>query len=191
MDLAFTLVHNLDDLSNAAQITTMLTKVTLIEELVDLELVPTVFYALTGTPHRVRFYHIIPFGVTTPSNLDDLNGHKVWYRAGDEDKIGTHPRFYNWGLKRGTDYGAEASVHITNATTFTAADLELHLATLRDTMVFREPSWGKVTALRLLREVGQLREDVTLDNALVDLRARIDAAGLGRGQPVPASGGRL
>jgi hypothetical protein len=163
----------------------MLTKVTLIEELVDLELVPTIFYSLTGTVHRVRFYQVVPFGVTSPENVDAINSQKVWYRARDEDKVNDHPRFYNWGLERGTDYGAEAVVHITDPVTYTTADLEIHLATLRNSMVFREPIWGKVTALRLLREVGQLDERLTFDNALVDLRARIDAAGLGRGQPVP------
>jgi len=143
------------------------------------------FYDLIGTLHRVRFYQVVPFGVETPANLDALNSHKVWYRARDEDKVSDHPRFYNWGLMRGTDYGAEAVVHITDPVTYTTVDLELHLATMRDTMVFREPSWGKVTALRLLSEVGQLDERLTFDNAVIDLRARIDRAGLGRGQPVP------
>ena len=191
MELAFTLVHNLGALANAAQIVRMLTLITPVVELIDGEDTVMPVYDLTGTLHRVRFYQVVPFGVETPANLDALNSHKVWYRAGDENKTDDHPRFYNWGLKRGTDYGAEAVVHITDAVTFTAIDLELHLAQLRNSMVFREPSWGQITALRLLREVGQLKEVneanevLTFTDAIVDLRARIDAAGLGRGQPTP------
>jgi len=185
MELAFILVHNLGALANAAQITTMMTLITPVVELIDGEDTVMPVYDLIGTLHRVRFYQVVPFGVETPANLDALNSHKVWYKAGDEDKVSDHPRFYNWGLKRGTDYGAQTVVYITDPVTYTTIDLELHLTQLRNSMVFREPSWGKVTALRLLREVGQLNERLTFDNAIVDLRARIDAAGLGRGQPIP------
>jgi len=185
MELGFTLTHNLGTLGNAAQITRMLTLITPVVELIDGEDTVLPVYDLTGTLHRVRFYQVVPFGVTPPENLDSLNSHKVFYKARDEDKVGTHPRFYNWGLKRGTDYGAQAVVYVTDATTFNIIDLELHLSTLRNSMVFREPSWGKITALRLLHDVGQLDERLTFDNALVDLRERIDRAGLGRGQPVP------
>jgi hypothetical protein len=185
MEIAFTLVHNLGALGNVAQITTMLALITPVVELIDGEDTVMPVYDLTGTLHRVRFYQVVPFGVTPPANLDELNSHKVFYRAGDEDKVSTHPRFYNWGLKRSTDYGAQAVVHITDPVTYTTVDLELHLTQLRNSMVFREPTWGKVTALRLLRDVGQLDERLTFADAMVDLRARIDLAGLGRGQPVP------
>jgi hypothetical protein len=84
----------------------------------------TYYYTIKGLEHKVKFYQIIPYGVTPPANLDEIDSHKVFYGEGDEDKTGDHPRFFNWGLKRATDYGADFVVHLKDYTKFDVADIK-------------------------------------------------------------------
>lgn len=140
------------------------------------------WYSLAGvtTEHEVRFYQVVPFGVNPPNNLYDLDSHKVFYAARDEDKVAEHPRFFNWLLKRGTDFGADAAIYVRFPLLFSSIDLDLRLQRIiqNPDRVLLEPTWGKVGTVRLLREVGQVREDLDFDSGLTDLRARIAARGL-------------
>ena len=110
--LAIVLTHNKTDAENISQIDTLKA---LLTEVVDGpflneetgETWTTIHHEIIGLgiPHEVKVYQIIPFGVTLPPNRYEFNsGGMVYYGAGDEDKTGDHPRFFNWGLKRATDY---------------------------------------------------------------------------------------
>ena len=122
MNLAIILVHNKSTSENIAQIDTiksLLTEITdgpFINEETG-ETWTTIHHEIIGLgfPHQVKVYQVIPFGVTPPSNIYDINsGGLVQYGKGDEDKVGKHPRFFNWGLKRGTDYGADIVIYLDN-----------------------------------------------------------------------------
>jgi hypothetical protein len=192
--LALGLIHNRGNLGNRQQINNLLPLVVKHTEpvldpdtgqpLLDPisgEPIEWYWYSLSGvsTPHEVKFYQIIPFGIANPNNLYSLNSYKVFYRAGDENKIGEHPRFFNWLLKRGTDHGADISLYLRSPALFGAVDLDTRLQLLQDRdIVLAEPLWGKVGTARLLRDVGQLREDRTFDDGIADLKARITARGL-------------
>lgn len=115
LKLAVTLLHDKSDSENEAQIDTILG---LVERITDTHTNPdtgesfdTYHYEIKGLgiPHEVRFYHIVPFGKNRPSNMDQLDGHKVIY--GPEFQMG-EKTFFNWGLKRGTDHGAEVSIYV-------------------------------------------------------------------------------
>jgi hypothetical protein len=115
--------------------------------------------------------------------MDTLMSHNVLYGAGDNDKTGQHPRFFNWALKRATDYGAGVVCGIHDHLLFTVADLNTQLARMeadRD-LVFLEPLWGRMGRLRLLREIGQLQEDLAFELALGEYRSRITARGMRHG----------
>lgn len=121
MKLSIIICHNKGDVQNAAQIEVLKPLIEKQTELHDefneagevIGQFETYYYTIKGLPgYRVKFYQIIPFGVTPPSNLYDIDSHKVFYGKGDEDKTGDHPRFFNWGLKRATDYGADEVIHL-------------------------------------------------------------------------------
>ena len=180
--LAFGLVHNQGVGANRRQIDDVLPLVVTHYEppgstADDYE---RTWYSIDGllAAHEVRFYQAVPFGVPNPNNLDQLDSYKVFYGEGDEDKIGNHARFFNWLLKRGTDNGADTVIYVRNSAAFSVASLEAQLALLVGNVVFAEPPWGKIGTLRLLREVGQLVENVDLDLAVDDLKLRITTAGL-------------
>jgi hypothetical protein len=138
--------------------------------------------------HEVSFFQVIPFGVNEPNNLYTLNSRKVFYGNGDNDKVGTHPRFHNWGLKRAFDHGANVAGIITDVGQFTIAGLQFQLNRLVDRRILVFPLWGMLASSRLFeivttRQPGQLigetflREDLPLSSAVDDLRARIIARG--------------
>lgn len=186
MKLAIVLTHNKGDQGNFDQIETLkplITKIT--EQNVDNEGNPfeTYHYELTGIsqPHELRLYQIIPFGVTEPSNFNDIDSHNVIYRLGDEDKTGDHPRFFNWGLKRATDYGVDVVIHVDDDKSFSVKDINSQLPKLtnaQDKTEFIEVPSGKMSTLKLLREVGQLDESKSKLNAVNDLKGRIANKGL-------------
>jgi len=184
LHLALGLVHNRGNLGNRAQIANLLPLVVPHFEQEglnpDSEPYGQWWYSLLNLTleHQVRFYQIIPFGITPPNNLYDLDSHKVFYGQGDVDKTGEHPRFFNWLLKRGTDYGADVAIYLRAPTLFSAIDLDTRLQAMEADRVLLEPLWGKVATVRCLRAVGQLREDRTFDLAVDDLKARILARGL-------------
>ena len=115
MKIAVTLVHNKSDKENEAQIKAVLA---LVDKVVDTNVDQetgaeflTNHYEFKdfGIPHEVNFYHIVPYGINRPSNLDQLDGHKVIY--GSEFQM-NEKTFFDWGLKRGTDHGADVSIYV-------------------------------------------------------------------------------
>ena len=198
LNLSITLVHNKTDVENEAQIEALLplvVKVTTQQqqdtyndqgEVIGQETVDIHHYELKGLniPHQARFYQIVPFGVTPPPNLYALDSYKVFYGKGDEDKTGDHPRFFNWGLKRGTDHGAEISLYLEDASKFDVSKLITKLQRLEakvDPTEFIEDASGKLATIKLLKQVGQLREDRPLAQAVTDLKTRVVERGLRNG----------
>lgn len=132
------------------------------------------YYTLQGLPdYEVKFFQIIPFGVTPPPNLDQIDSHKVWYGEGDSDKQGDHPRFFNWAVKRGTDYGAEIVLYMDDVKKLSIDDLAIELNTLADPDVkteFIKNVSGKQITVKALREKGQLDESKSVDVELEKYR---------------------
>lgn len=133
MNISIVLVHNKSDEENNAQIDALLALVEkqtesnqISSENGDIETYETYYYTLKGIEgHQVKFYQILPYQPNNlrlvegkpyegvwPVNASLLDSHKVAYGQGDEDKQGDHPRFFNWGLKRATDYGADIVIHL-------------------------------------------------------------------------------
>lgn len=192
MKIAITLVHNKTDSQNSAQIEVLKSFLKTVEDVPFLdeetgETWTTFHQELTdlSTPHEVRIYQVIPFGVTPPANRNDINsGGIVYYGKGDEDKIGNHPRFFNWELKRGTDNGADLSIYLEDVSKFDVAKLEEKLVKLADKddgTEFAEDVYGKIGTKKLLREVGQLKEDRQLGEAITEYKTRVVGKGLKNG----------
>lgn len=194
MNLAITLVHNKSDQENVAQIVALKSLIETNEEFFDeydeqgnvVGSYTSPFYTLKGLniEHRVKFLQIVPFGVTQPPNLYQIDSHKVFYAKGDEDKTGDHPRFFNWGLKRGTDLGADISLYIDNYKSFDIKKLATKLQKLydkNDTTEYIEDGSCKAGTVKLIKEVGLLREDVPLDIAVTNLKGRVTMKGLKHG----------
>jgi hypothetical protein len=196
--LAITLVHNKTPQENEVQIAFSASRVTAVfVPFDDPEATKQAFshYEINGlnTPHSVQFFHVVPFQpenqsepyvAVRPSNMNLLRGNCVEYGRGDEDKVGTHPRFFNWGLKRGTDYGADISLYLDLPENLNIGRLKNELLTLideNDLTEFIEDSFGKLGTLKLLKEVGQLREDLPLTDAISDLKTRVTGKGLRNG----------
>lgn len=163
MKLAITIVHNKSDAQNEAQITAL---ASLLETVTDGpftnpdtgETWTTTHHEIKGLaiPHGVRVYQVIPFGVTPPPNRYAINsGGIVQFGENDTDKTGNHPRFFNWGLKRGTDHGAEVCLYIEDVSKFDPTKLQFD----KD---FSEEDFGKVATLKLLIDKGQLDEKNTI-----------------------------
>lgn len=190
--LALVLIHNKSDLDNQAQITAVKNLTT---EVVDGpflneetgETWTTIHHEIIGLPfpHEVKVYQVIPFGVEPPTNRYEINsGGLVQYGKGDEDKVGDHPRFFNWGLKRGTDYGADIVVSLEDFKKFSVDDLAVYLNTLidpDDKTEFAEDTSVKIGTLKLLKEVGQLDEAKGKEEALTDLKQRVTDKGYKNG----------
>lgn len=184
MNIAIILVHNKREEENEAQIEylkSLVNKITDINDQYDQEgniigTYETYHYELEGLDgYEVKFFQVIPFGVALPPNLYDIDSHKVFYGKGDEDKMGDHSRFFNWGLKRGTDYGAEAVVYLENPAKLSIQDLAIQLNSLvdpDDKHEFAEDANAKVASLKLLKEVGQLDEAKTKEQAITELKAK-------------------
>lgn len=191
MNIAIVLVHNKTDAENQAQIEflkSLINKVTDTFPVYDDQGKQTgtdesYHYEILnlGLPHELKVYQIIPFGITQPSNFYDIDTHNVIYRKGDEDKIGDHPRFFNWGLKRGTDYGAEFVIHLDDYKSFSIDDLAVQLNTLADPTdktEFVDGVSSNISTLKLLKEVGQLDEGRSLSEAITDLKSEISKSSL-------------
>lgn len=194
MNIAITLVHNKTAAENEAQIEALKPLIEIQEETFDeydsegnvIGQFTKNYYTIKGLTleHRALFFQVVPFGVTEPTNLYDIDSHKVIYGVGDEDKIGDHPRFFNWGLKRGTDYGADVVIHIDDASKFDPTKISIKLDKVldeKDKTEYAEDTYGKISSLRLLKEVGQLKEDQTLLDAITDLKARVVEGGYKNG----------
>lgn len=179
MKIAITLIHNKSNIENEAQITTLKS---LLTEVVDGpfidpstgEIWTTIHHELIGLdiPHEIKVYQVIPYGITPPVNRGDVqSGNVVYFGAGDEDKVGNHPRFFNWGIKRGTDNGAEINIYLEDISKFNIQSLKVKLQSKPD---FSEEPFGKIVSANLLKTKGQLREDRGFSEAIEDLKRRIN-----------------
>lgn len=195
MIIAIVIVHNKNAAGNRNQITALASHLTEVRETRLDENGAVILDEETGQPvqflvgyriqgivrdHLCHLYQIVPFGINPPSNLYLLDSYKVFYGAGDENKTGTHPRFFNWGLKRGIDHGADVVIYLSDLASLTISDLDDkagRLADLLGTLIFTESTWGKMGHRRLLLRIGQLLEDRTFDQAVTELKARIAAQG--------------
>ena len=201
--LALVLTHNKTDAENQAQIEflkPLIEKQTVLNDEFDengtvVGQFETYYYTLKGLvlPHELRVYQVVPYQpdnksnpyiAILPANFHDIDAHNVQYGKGDEDKVGDHPRFFNWGLKRGTDYGADIAVSLDNYKKVNIDDLSVFLNTLadpEDLLEFVENQSVKIGTLKLLKEVGQLKEDRPLTQAITDLKQRVTEKGLKNG----------
>lgn len=192
MNIAITVVSNKTDAENEAQIDALLGMVSKVSEtitqdqfdeegnVIGQESFEVYHYEFTNLsiPHEVKFYHVVPYGVNKPANLDQLDGHKVFYGEGDQDK--GELRFINWGLKRGTDQGADISLYLEDVS-------QLNPKTLRQTFEdlksktnkkeFAEVDCGKLVTLKTLLEVGQLDETKSKETALSEYKDKIVDSG--------------
>jgi len=191
MKLAIILTHNKTDAENIAQIEflkPLIVKQTVFNDLYNdqgkvIGQFETYYYTIKGLPtdYEVKFYQLLPYGVKEPPNFNDIDSHNVLYRKGDEDKTGDHPRFFNWGLKRGTDYGADIVIHLEDYSKFSIADLPFYLTSLidpTDKTEFVETNSMKISTLKLLKEIGQLDETKSISQSIVDFKAKIIEKGL-------------
>jgi hypothetical protein len=202
MRIALGLIHNKAGNGNRQQINALLpfverhvvdtNGVEFDPDVVDDVEILRIYYTIAGlaVQHEVIFFQVLPFGVNPPNNLYSLNSRKVLYGQGDNDKTGTHPRFWNWGLHRAFNNDeADVAGLITDISQFTVAGLQFQLNRLIDRRVLVVPLWGVLASSRLMeivaaRQPGQrvgetlLREDMPFGSALDDMRARIVARGL-------------
>lgn len=190
MNLAIVIVHNKTDLENVEQINTidsLLTKITdthiLHKKNGEIEKTfYTYHYEFKEIPDaQVKIYQIVPYGVPIPSNFDLLDSHKVIYGAGDEDKTGDHPRFFNWGLKRATDYGADLVLHWDGKTSIDILELKKQIPQLIDKYnkkEYLESNFGQITTAKLLETVGQLQENGSKHQALLEYKNAMNTQGI-------------
>src|SRR3990167_6944670 len=181
MNLAIVLIHNKTPQENEAQITALKL---LLKEVIDGPFVDevtgetwtTIHHEIIGLgiSHEVKVYQVIPFGVMPPPNRYEVNsGGLVYYGKGDEDKVGEHPRFFNWGLKRGTDYGADIVIHMEDYKKFKAGDIPFYISSLidpTDKTEYIEDESAKYSTLKLLTIVGQLDENKTKLQAISEYK---------------------
>jgi hypothetical protein len=194
MTIAVTVVHNKTNAENEAQIQALLALVdtiptTVTWDITDDEGIVTgqdsaVLYHYqfknVAQEHRVIFFQVVPHGVTQPPSYPELlkadGCGGVMY--GPEDAQRGLPRFFNWGLKRGVDRGADIAIFLIDAADLTALKLKNALLDLKENSGYVERPWGRIVTKRALREIGQLKEDRTLAQAIQDYKDRLVAGGL-------------
>lgn len=185
MNIAIILVHNKGDEGNQQQIIDTLALLDVVNETQEIEeingtkkTISISHYRLKGTSHRAKIYQIIPFGVMAPSNKNSIDSHNVYYGKGDEDKTGNHPRFLNWGLKRGVDYGGKVVINLKDPKKFNSARIKGHISKLNrssDKTEFIDDEVGQLMSSRVIREVGQFNEKHP--SPIDELKSRIDKRG--------------
>jgi hypothetical protein len=161
MNLAIVIVHNKGDIGNQAQIEALkpfITKITDVNTQYDeqgkaIGTFDTYHYEVTGLsiPHTLRLYQVVPYGVKESSNFYDIDSHNVLYRKGDEDKTGDHPQFFNWGVKRGTDYGADYVIYLPDISKFTKNKLQTLLGQITLNTSLQITSWCKVATVNFVK----------------------------------------
>ena len=170
MNIALILTHNKPD--NFKQIEDLKVWLELKERVFEEGI--TYYYTFKNNPnHEIHVYQISPHGVEPPANLYDIDSRKVFYGKGDEDKAADHPRFFNWGLKRAADYGADIAIHLEGKLNLEKLFTDVNKGD------FVETEYGKISTAKLLREVGQL--DETQTDTSSDFKARIVQKGLNHG----------
>ena len=184
MKISITLVHNKGDKQNKAQIE-------LLKPLIEKRSVAhdqydkdynligqfyTYYYSLIGMPEdvEVMLYQVIPYGVTPPPNLDEIDSHKVFY--GPEDADVDETRFFNWGTSRGSQHGAEVAIYVKNVKQLKLGDLLPSLRKVADKNNKEDMVEAtSVTAIstRLFKEIGDLDENEDVENALTKFKVEL------------------
>lgn len=187
MKLAFILTHNKSNKENFNQIEFLKSNIIKIIDTYNVfndngkkeGVVENYHYEINdlGLPHEAIFFQIIPFGINLPVNLYAIDSHKVFYGNGDADKQGEHARFFNWGLKRATDYGADIVIHIDNYKNFDFKTLPFYINTLIDPFNKVEFVIGqseKISTLNFQKQIGKLNELKTTNEAIDEILTKID-----------------
>lgn len=107
-----------------------------------------------GIPHEVRFYHVVPHGVNRPANLDELDGQKVIY--GDDFPM-VEKTFFDWGLKRGTDHGAEVSIFVEDLSKLNFKSLIpklQYISDKNDPRSFSQETGAKIASVEYMKKGG-------------------------------------
>ena len=184
--ITLVLVHNKSSQGNFDQIETLKTKLTQSTETIggvgeESELIHYEIIGLTQD-YEIKIFQIVPYGVTPPSNFSDLISSAVFYGTGDENKTGTHPRFFNLGLKRGADYGSNFILTIDDVSNLNSTSLSTQLGTLiaSSTTALFENLAGQILTPQIL-EVGELDESMDFATALADLITRLTNQGFTSG----------
>jgi hypothetical protein len=199
MTISITIAHTKTDAENEAQIQALLglvdtigTEVTWEEPDVDeegnqletthTETATIYHYQFKNVPqeHTILFFQAVPYGVMKPASygllLQAQGCGGVLYGPGDAQRGLT--RFFNWGLKRGIDRGGDIAIFLTDPADLTATKLRSALADLKENSGLVERTWGRIATKKALLQIGQLKEDRTLAQAITDYKSRLTAGGL-------------
>lgn len=172
--IGIVLVHNKTNNVNRAQIDAVRNN---LEEFVvyDDEGNPAYFWRIKrlARSHAVKVFQVIPSGVPVPNNMAGFDAYTIYY-----DSAKPLARYFNVLLKRTVDWGCDLLLYIDDRNSFTASEVDFRLGRFVNNIVLLEPTWAKFVLKRVLLEVGQLREDTTIFEALADLRQRIVDRGM-------------
>lgn len=191
LKIAITIIHNKPGQQNNAQIAQVLNFITLNEEVkqtpdidengnpIIRDIIEYTYTApiLGDIPHEVRFFQIVPYGGSKPNDWSLLmkagGCGGVLYGEGDNDKVGNHPRFFNWGFKRAVDYGADISIYLDDLKKLKLQDLPFIINSLEDPTDPLDFYDLDIVAVhkRQLRK-GQLDETKGIDEAFVEYKGR-------------------
>jgi len=163
MKIAIVLIHN--TLDNECQIDSLRSVLNLVEEVHEDYI--DYHYSIDGLNQDIKLYQTVPFGVERPSNMDSLISYNVLYGAGDEDKTGDNPRFLNWAIKRAFDQGNDLVVYFKTNLNNLAEVIDL----IDGDVVIEEEGYTIFT--KAIKEIGQLNENLTGDESILDLKIRI------------------
>lgn len=185
MKIAIVIIHNKTPEENEQQIEDLKELITEVKEDLYEDGQPVIgddgvqrhffkYYTLNGfnEPHELYLYQIIPFqpenttipyfkGIVRPANYASIHAHRVEYGPlRDSDKVGNHPRFFNWGLKRSTDFGADLCIYLEDVKKFDPTKLK---DKKKD---YEEEDGVKYATVKLLKEKGIVDERKTLVEAV-------------------------
>lgn len=145
--------------------------------------IPHFEFAGLNIPHSVILFQVLPYGGSKPPSYYQLmsvpNCGGVEY--GPEDQSKGQPRFFNWGLKRGIDHGADISCYLADPTQLTAQKIRQGIEALKNDVELIDLPWVKLVTKRALKVIGQLREDGTLSEKLSEYKNRMIQGGLKNG----------
>ncbi len=149
MIIGTVLVHNKTDKENQAQVDELFSKVTLNKQIIpqfdengkQLEDAVQEFYTYNDIKeeHEVRFYHMIPFGFTPPSNIDLLNGESVLYCAQNPN-----PDLKTNGSSRIVQLGADYCTLISDPATFQPDTINTDVKQFSPTDKRVTEDWGDI-----------------------------------------------
>lgn len=168
--IAVIIVHNKTDLENETQILDLLPLIKKQTEGTGEN--EKYWYVLDGLKieHEALFYQTIPFGVTPPFSLNQIDSWKIFFGEGDEDKIGDHSRFFNWGVKTATNHGAQKIIYLEDLKSFDVQSLEIDLS---KEGLYAENTYGKIVDKQLLEDKGQLSEETPFSESIEELKEKL------------------